>query len=351
MAVCLVCGKQSPLISRALPFCRDCILKSFEQIRPTLDAIHARSRARFNLPPAPPQDPGGKICRICARECRIGEGQRGFCGLRVNRKGKVASLGGTAKRGFLDFYYDPLPTNCVADWVCSGHSKFGYYNLAVFYEACNLNCLFCQNFHFRATDFSRAESLPADEIADKVHPKTYCVCFFGGDPSPQVSHALALGKRLFAERGIVVCFETNGLFNEKALMQVCEIVAASGGRLKFDIKAFSPQLYYAMTGYDGRKVYENFRKAAEFFGRQASLFLVASTLMVPGLVDREEVEGIASFIASIDPAIPYALLGFAPHFEMNDLPTTSWKQAERCMEAAKKAGLENVRIGNTFLLS
>jgi len=52
---------------------------------------------------------------------------------------------------------DSIPTNCVADWVCSattgrGCPKYantplgeeGYYNLAVFYGACSLDCLYCQ---------------------------------------------------------------------------------------------------------------------------------------------------------------------------------------------------------------
>jgi len=78
---------------------------------------------------------------------------------------------------------------------------------------------------------------------------------------------------------------------------------------------------------------------------------VASTLLIPGYVDAREVAAIAAFIARLDPAIPYALLGFHPDFLMNDLPCTSRAQAERCREAALAAGLKRVRIGNTHILS
>jgi len=78
--------------------------------------------------------------------------------------------------------------------------------------------------------------------------------------------------------------------------------------------------------------------------------LTASTLLIPGYVDNVEVENIARFIAEINPEIPYTLLAFYPQYVMDDLPTTSWRQARKCYEAAKKH-LEKVRIGNLHLLS
>jgi len=59
---------------------------------------------------------------------------------------------------------------------------------------------------------------------------------------------------------------------------------------------------------------------------------------------------IAGFIASLNPEIPYSLLGFCPHFYMPDLPVTSRHHAEACREAAVNAGLKKVRISNVHLL-
>jgi pyruvate formate lyase activating enzyme len=78
--------------------------------------------------------------------------------------------------------------------------------------------------------------------------------------------------------------------------------------------------------------------------------VVASTLLVPGYVDPNQVGRIAKFIASIDRDIPYALLAFAPHFYMSDLPHTSSAHAREAEAAARAAGLRNVRIGNRHLL-
>mgnify|MGYP000983731849 FL=1 len=79
-------------------------------------------------------------------------------------------------------------------------------------------------------------------------------------------------------------------------------------------------------------------------------FLVASTVMVPGYVEANEIANIARFIAELNPDIPYSLLAFAPEFHLRDFPTTSPEQAKACFEAAKKAGLRRVRVGNQHLL-
>ena len=89
----------------------------------------------------------------------------------------------------------------------------------------------------------------------------------------------------------------------------------------------------------------------KYFKERSDLpILTASTLLVPGYVDVEEVRELASFIADVDPQIPYTLLAFCPKYVMSDLPTTSRDMAYRCYETAKKH-LKNIRIGNIRLLS
>ncbi|MEM2175071.1 MAG: hypothetical protein QXI58_05570 [Candidatus Micrarchaeia archaeon] len=106
-----------------------------------------------------------------------------------------------------------------------------------------------------------------------------------------------------------------------------------------------------MTGISNKNTLKNFELLSEFIkDRKNPPFLSASTLMVPGYIDEEEIKGIAEFIASIDENIPYSLLGFFPHFEMSDLPLTTRKEAEKYAEIARKEGLKNVRIGNVHIL-
>ncbi len=344
---CLFCLKEYDYISKTMPFCRDCILKNFNEIVDEIRKKHEISRKKFNLPPFPPES--GIRCGLCKRNCRIGEGEYGFCGLRKVKNNKIIHIGSKGK-GFLKYYYDPLPTNCVADWVCSGHKKTGYYNLAIFYETCSLNCLFCQNYHFRYLDPENEKAISPEEIINAIHERVYCICFFGGDPTTQALHSLEIAKKAMKKK-IVICYESNGLWNEKILEEIVHVVKESGGILKFDIKAWNKEIYFALTGYDGSGVFENFKKCVNILKDKAKNHLCVSTLMVPGYINEDEIKNIAKFIADFDPHIPYALLAFAPHFEMRDIGTTKKIHAFKMFEVAKEAGLKNVRIGNFFLLS
>ncbi len=348
--VCSHCRRSSSLVSRALGVCGRCVRSSFADVRPRLEAAHAEERAEFGLPAKPPRSAGGIRCTLCANECVIGEGERGFCGLRSARGGRLVHLAGTPSRGLLHWYRDPLPTNCVADWVCEGHEHRGCHNLAVFYCSCTADCLFCQNWHFRKVAPAASGTMSADELAAVADARTFCVCYFGGDPASQMPHALATSKQL-ARRGVRVCWETAGTMHPKLLDRAIDYSLETGGCIKFDLKAFDEEMHRALAGISNRRTLENFARAAgRCAERHGPPLVVASTLLVPGYIDADQVRRIADFVASIDPQIPYSLLAFAPNFYMSDLPFTSARQAREAEAAARAAGLVNVRIGNRHLL-
>jgi pyruvate formate lyase activating enzyme len=350
MAQCVLCGQQSPLIAASLDLCVDCIRQRPDQALPLAANVHRRARRQFGLPEAPPHSESGKSCHLCVNECCMAQGERGYCGLRHNEDGMLRHLAGTPAKGVLHWYYDPLPTNCVADWVCEGHTRYGYNNLAVFYGACTFNCLFCQNWHYRQMSPS-GPGLSAAELAACADQRTFCVCYFGGDPTPQIAHALAT-SRLLAAQGVRICWETNGSMHRPMVDQMVKLALESGGCIKFDLKAWDDNLHRTLTGSSNQRTLQNFaRIASHIHRRREPPLLIASTLLVPGYVDVQEVRQLAAFIASLDSGIPYSLLGFHPHFYIHDLPRTSVRHAEEAVAAAQAAGLRNVRIGNRHLLS
>ncbi len=347
---CQVCFNRKANLSRYLGVCHICLKQGGSEAMKKAQAAHARAREEFDLTPLPPRHATGKTCSLCVNECKIGEGRSGFCGLRSVRSGRLIHLAGTPARGLLSWYRDPLPTNCVADWVCEGSRQIGYHNLAVFYASCTADCLFCQNWHFRQISPKRSRLIPAEELASAANIRTFCVCFFGGDPASQMPHALAV-SRILASRGIRICWETNGSMHPKLLDAAVEYSLATGGCIKFDLKAWNENLHKALTGISNRRTLENFARAAcRTKEREEPPLVVASTLLIPGYVDVEEVRQIAEYIAGIDPDIPYALLAFAPSFFMSDLPCTTVEHAAEAEAAARAAGLKNVRIGNRHLL-
>jgi pyruvate formate lyase activating enzyme len=276
-------------------------------------------------------------------------------------------VGGDSTSATVQWYYDPLPTNCVADWVCPASSaagypaftdtkgpELGYDNLAVFYEACTFNCLFCQNWHFKQVGRGH-DCRSAAELAAAVSRRTRCICFFGGDPSCQIEHAFAAAELARGQRqGSIfrVCWETNGSMSRSALEQMGRLSLDSGGAVKFDLKSWDESLHRALCGVSNKRTLENFERLASWADRRPDPpLLVASTLLVPGYVGVDQVRAIARFIAELDPSIPYALLAFHPAFAMADLSVTSRTQATECLYAAQTAGLKRVRLGNVHLLA
>jgi len=139
--------------------------------------------------------------------------------------------------------------------------------------------------------------------------------------------------------------------NLSLLKEMAEIAFNSGGCIKFDLKAWSEPVHFALCGVSNKRTIKNFRYLGRWVGRRPDPpFLIASTLLVPGYIDDDEIRSISRLIASVSPEIPYALLAFYPQFYFGDLPTTARSHALRCKEIAEEAGLKRVRIGNAHLL-
>ena len=350
---CSYCGAALAKSSASLPYCVNCLIEGNKEVLDSLHQIHQATPAEEELSSAIPETGSQVNCRICSRECLLARDEKGYCGLRVNRGGKLDHLAGVPSRGVLEYYFDPLPTNCVAAWVCPAKEEAppGAKNLAVFYGACTLNCLFCQNWHYRTLTHKISPVVSAQTLAQKVNPDTSCICFFGGDPAPQLPHALATASIAIKNYPhLKICWETSGNIPPKLFSRVMEISYCTGGTVKFDFKAYHPNLYFALTGGSNRPMLNNFAVAAEFSREKRINLAVASTLLVPGYITVPEIYAIASFIAAYNPYTPYSLLGFHPQYRMRDLPPTSRKEADSCLFAAQEAGLYNVHLANRHLL-
>jgi pyruvate formate lyase activating enzyme len=364
MARCKLCKRNSAEISKALSLCLACIRQRPRKALEITEKVHGQSRLRFGLPAKPPNDSKGVPCRVCMNNCRIPENETGYCGLRRNQNGHLQ--GASSRSGKLSWYHDPLPTNCVADRVCPGGTgsgfpryahcrgpESGFKNLAVFFQGCSFNCLFCQNWHFRNETFTAPSRAVEDLVAD-VDERTSCICYFGGDPAPQTPFSLkasSQARQKASDKILRICWETNGSVNPNQLDQMMKIAMDSGGCVKFDLKARDPVLHRVLTGVSNRATFSNFVRAAEkTVQRPVPPLLIASTLLVPGYIDPDEVAAIAEFIFGLDPAIPYNLLAYHPQFLMSDIPVTSQTLAKKCLQAARDCGLTRVRLGNEHLL-
>jgi pyruvate formate lyase activating enzyme len=364
---CSIC-KEEEIMASALPVCKECLKTNFEESKMYVSEAHKIARTRLNLPISAPIG-GQNKCILCNHNCAIGKNDVSFCGLRYNKEDSFVSM--TNKEvGVLDYYLDPLPCNCCAAWFCpagtgAGFPKFaakkgkeiGHHNLSIFFYGCSFDCLFCQNQSHKSVKLGSKVSVQKLVEVYKKNKSITCVCYFGGSPEPQFNFALNLSEEIMKaakqeKRLARICWEWNGFGNENLVEKAAELSLKSGGNIKFDLKAWNPNIHEALTSVKNDVVLKNFELVGKkyFTQRQDLPVLTATTLLVPGYIDEVEVENIAKFIASVNKDIPYSLLGFYPHFWFSDLPLTTLKQAEKCFNVAKKH-LNNVNIGNKHLLS
>src|SRR6201987_6479042 len=99
-------------------------------------------------------DDGRTQCDLCPRECKLGEGQRGFCFVRQAQDGAVVLTSYGRASGFGIDPIEKKPLN---------HFYPGTSVLSFGTAGCNLGCRFCQNW-----DISKARAI--DRLGDWASP-------------------------------------------------------------------------------------------------------------------------------------------------------------------------------------
>jgi pyruvate formate lyase activating enzyme len=99
------------------------------------------------------------------------------------------------------------------------------------------------------------------------------------------------------------------------------------------LKAWDEDLHRAITGQDRNRIFANVAAA-----REKGMELKVNVVYVPGLVDLDQVEEIAAWLASVDPDIPFHIMGYIP-VPGQPYPRPTAEQ----MAAAEEAGRKHLR--------
>ncbi|MCP8321402.1 MAG: radical SAM protein, partial [archaeon] len=126
---------------------------------------------------------------------------------------------------------------------------------------------------------------------------------------------------------------TNGYILNGKIIEKMEEAGLSS--IYVSIKAYDDNTHWFYTGQTNRPVLDNFKLLSK-----SRIELMAESVLIPGLIEQDEIRRIARFIASIDPSILYRIDGFIP---IHDAP---WRapSPDEVIEASKiaKRHLENV---------
>lgn len=230
----------------------------------------------------------------------------------------------------------------VAATMCSGTLT----SYIVTLLGCCYRCLHCNAYRisqYPDPDWYYAGHLPAavlvaearERIAAYRGPRIRTIGFTGGDPIihlPYIEEVAAEVKRQGLD--IDIGISTGGFATPEAMERIAGLCRV----ITLEIKAWSDPVHRALTGAPVAPVLRN----AEYLVNEGrDQIRVFRTVVIPGMTDRE-VEEIAAFTASLDPTVPYRLIGFRPNNVLYYHPGPSREQMERLCTVCRDAGLLDV---------
>ena len=171
-------------------------------------------------------------------------------------------------------------------------------------------------------------------------PARNLVSFTGGDLACQPEFYAEAAREIKAlKRSLWVLFETNGHGLTPGNLGLFRDAGIDSFWL--DIKAYDEGTHRRLTGSSNKRI---LGLPAEIVER--GFVLEVSTVYIPGWVEENQIRSIAESLASVDPGTPYAIIAFIPEHELKGVRPPDFREMVGAFEAARDAGLENVRIGN-----
>jgi pyruvate formate lyase activating enzyme len=271
-------------------------------------------------------------CKLCPRECTVGDRERGYCGVRENRGGTYYSL---VHSRVCVAHVDPIEKKPLFHYL-PGTVAF---SLAT--AGCNVNCKFCQNWDISQ---SRPEQVPADftppqrvaELAKQYSCPT--IAYTYSEPvvfSEFLMDAADAGHKA-GIRSIVV---SNGYMQQEPLKAAYGKMDA----VKIDLKSFSESYYKDVVTGQLKPVLDSLVTL-----RKMDKWTEIVYLVLPTLNDGDaEFLGLARWIkTNLGLDVPLHFTQFHPEYLLKNLPITPVPTLERAKKIADAEGLHYVYIGN-----
>ncbi|HXZ42322.1 MAG TPA: AmmeMemoRadiSam system radical SAM enzyme [Terriglobales bacterium] len=271
-------------------------------------------------------------CKLCPRECTVGDKERGYCGVRENHGGTYYTL---VHSRVCAAHIDPIEKKPLFHYL-PGTLAF---SLAT--AGCNVNCKFCQNWDISQV---RPEQVPAEYAPPKLvadlAKQHGCPTIAYTYSEPVVfSEYLMDAADAGHEAGIRSVVVSNGYMQEEALKTAYGKMDA----VKIDLKAFSESYYKDVVVGELKPVLDAL-VTLQKMGKWTEIVY----LVVPTLNDSDsEFRDLARWIkTNLGVDVPVHFTQFHPEYLLKNLPITPVPTLERAKAIADAEGLHYVYIGN-----
>ena len=278
-------------------------------------------------------DDGRIECDLCPRRCRLRDGQRAACFVRqrVGDEMRLTTWGRSS-----GFCIDPIEKKPL------NHFYPGSRVLSFGTAGCNLACKFCQNWDIsKSRDMDRLmdTATPAAIAAAAQRHRCTSVAFTYNDPVIFAEYAIDTAKACRAA-GIHTVAVTAGYIHGQGRADFFAAIDAAN----VDLKAFSEQFYFKLTGAHLAPVLDTL----QWLVHETGVWVEITTLLIPGENDSSAEIGAMSdwIMRTLGPDVPLHFTAFHPDFKLDRHPHTPPATLTRARSIARATGLRYVYTGN-----
>ncbi len=273
------------------------------------------------------------VCDLCPRQCRMKEGDRGFCFVRrVQDDAMVLDTYGRST----GFCIDPIEKKPL------NHFYPGTSVLSFGTAGCNLGCQFCQNWDIsKSREVAKLSSQAGPESIATAALELGCrsVAFTYNDPVVWAEYAIDTAVACH-DLGVRTVAVTAGYILPEARRELFAHMDAAN----VDLKAFSESFYKKITYSHLEPVLETLR----YLKHETDVWFEITNLIIPGENDSpEELKRMCDWILEhLGPDVPIHFSAFHPDFRMLDRPNTPPSTLLAAHTIARASGLNFAYVGN-----
>ncbi len=270
-------------------------------------------------------------CSLCPRNCKIAEGQSGFCLVRKNEGGRLVS---TVYAEITAANYDPIEKKPLY------HFYPGSIIFSIGTNGCNLDCKSCQNWEIARRETYREILTPESALKYAPLNGSIGIAYTYNEPIIWFEYVKDTA-RLLKENGLVNVLVTNGNISLKALEELLPFIDA----FNVDLKGMDRDYYLKFSSMPSPNVW----KVCERI-KSAGKHLELTKLIVPGFdtFEPQYFEKFARWVSeNLGKDVPLHFSRFFPAYKLLDTPPTPVEIVNMAYEVARQY-LNYVYVGNVI---
>lgn len=273
-------------------------------------------------------------CHLCRHGCRVEDGKKGLCRVRVNHGGTLYTI---VHDKVVTSNVDPIEKKPLF------HFAPGTRSFSIATVGCNFRCSFCQNHLIsqmpRDTGRIVGDSFsPSQIVATAVQNGCRSIAYTYTEPT--IFYELARDTMGEAKKaGLLNVFVTNGYMTRDMLDDAKGLMDAAN----VDLKAFNDKFYTHYVKARRKGVIDSLR-----YIKELGIWLELTTLLIPTLNDDpHETREMARFIRNeLGGETPWHVSRFFPQYKELELPPTDVAAIRKVRQIGLDAGLSYVYTGN-----